>query len=162
MRLTWMYHVVHNTCTMYGRDIKTRYIGSTSILRFEKDWHSIRHDRMQLFFKVHFQPITFKKLKDWKLEKFCMKDHTCLFGHHQRSHWNTITIGPEGMINWVLQLNNSQLGNSFNSLLEKHFVLSFPSQSKPKSNLWSNGEIWGHRTCFCGERKNVPFTRDRC
>ena len=37
------------------------------------------------------------------------------------------------MINWVLQLNNSQLENSFNSLLEKHHVskLSKPTQSKP-------------------------------
>ena len=48
-----------------------------------------------------------------------MKNHTHLPDHHQRSHGDMITIGLEGMINWVLQLNNSQLGNSFNSLLEK-------------------------------------------
>ena len=35
------------------------------------------------------------------------------------------------MINWVLQLNNSQLENSFSSLLEKHHVLSFPNQPNP-------------------------------
>ena len=35
------------------------------------------------------------------------------------------------MINWVLQLNNSQLENSFNSLVEKHHVLSFPNQHNP-------------------------------
>ena len=35
------------------------------------------------------------------------------------------------MINWVLQLNNSQLGNSFNSLLEKHHVSIFPNQPNP-------------------------------
>ena len=35
------------------------------------------------------------------------------------------------MINWVLQLNNSQLENSFNSLLEKHHVSSFPNQPNP-------------------------------
>ena len=29
---------------------------------------------MQLFFKGHFQLIAFQKLKDCKLEKFCMKD----------------------------------------------------------------------------------------
>ena len=40
------------------------------------------------------------KLKDWKLEKCCLKDDICLLDHHQRSHWNTITIGPEGMVNW--------------------------------------------------------------
>ena len=62
-RLTWMYHVVHNTCTMHGRDIKTRYIGSTSILRLGNDWNSIRHDRMQSFFKKHFQLIVFQKLR---------------------------------------------------------------------------------------------------
>ena len=38
------------------------------------------------------------------------------------------------MINWVLQLNNSQWENSFNSLLEKfnRVKLSKPTQSKPK------------------------------
>ena len=35
------------------------------------------------------------------------------------------------MINWVLQLNNSQLENSFNSLLEKHHVLNSPNQPNP-------------------------------
>ena len=35
------------------------------------------------------------------------------------------------MINWVPQLNNSQLENSFNSLLEKHHVLIFPNQPNP-------------------------------
>ena len=71
-------------------------------------------------------------MKDWKLEKFCRKDHTCLLDH-QRSHWDTITIGPEGMINWVLQLNNSQSGDSFNSLFGEapRVKLSKPTQSKP-------------------------------
>ena len=35
------------------------------------------------------------------------------------------------MINRVLQLNNNQLESSFNSLLEKHFVLNFPNQPNP-------------------------------
>ena len=34
-------------------------------------------------------------------------------------------------MNWVLQLNISQLENSFNSLLEKHLVLNLPSQPNP-------------------------------
>ena len=38
------------------------------------------------------------------------------------------------MINRVLQLNNSQLGNSFNSLLEKHHVLNSPNQPNPNPN----------------------------
>ena len=34
-------------------------------------------------------------------------------------------------MNWVLQLNNSQLENSFNSLLEKHHVSSSPNPPNP-------------------------------
>ena len=60
-----------------------------------------------------------------------MKDDICLLDHHQRPHLNTITIGLKGMINRVLQLNNSQLESSFNSLLEKHLVLNFPNQPNP-------------------------------
>ena len=48
-----------------------------------------------------------------------MRNHTCLFDHRQRSHYDTITIGPEGKINWVLQMNNSQSVNTFDSLVEK-------------------------------------------
>ena len=61
MILTWMYHVMHNSCTMHGRDIKTRYIGLTSILLLRKDCISIRLDRTQLFFRKHFQLIVFQK-----------------------------------------------------------------------------------------------------
>ena len=74
--LTWMYHVLHNTCTMHERDIKTQYIGSTSILLLRKDWSSIRLDRMQSFFKKHFQLIVFRKLLQWKLEKSYTRKHT--------------------------------------------------------------------------------------
>ena len=65
---------------------------------------------MQLSFKEHFQPIVFQELKDWKMERSCMKDDICLLDHHQRSHWNTITIGPKGMVNWVLQLKQQPVG----------------------------------------------------
>ena len=53
--LTSLYHFVHNICTVLGRNIKTLYFRLILILRFEKDWHSIKHDRMQLSFKEHFQ-----------------------------------------------------------------------------------------------------------
>ena len=36
-RLTSMNHVEHNTCTVLGRNIKTRYFGLILILRFKKD-----------------------------------------------------------------------------------------------------------------------------
>ena len=65
----WVYSVVHNTCTKHGRDLKTEKIGSTSIFRLRKDWHSVRFDRMLSSFKKHFQLIVFRKLLGWKLEK---------------------------------------------------------------------------------------------
>ena len=89
---------------------------------------------MQLSFKEHFQPIVFQKLWDWRLDKSCMKNHTYLLDHHQRSHYDSITIGPKGMMNWALQLNNSQSVNLFNSLVEKFNKQrspNFPNQ-KPK------------------------------
>ena len=48
-----------------------------------------------------------------------MRKHTCLLDLRQRSRHDTITIGPEGMINWALQLNNSQSVKLFDSLVEK-------------------------------------------
>ena len=59
-----LYHVERDTCTVHGRGIKTRYSGLILILRSERDEHSFKHDRMQLFFKEHFQLIAFQKLKD--------------------------------------------------------------------------------------------------
>ena len=62
--LTSLYHVERGTCTADGRSIKTRYSGLILILRSKRDKHSIKHDRMQLFFKEHFQVIAFQKLRD--------------------------------------------------------------------------------------------------
>ena len=48
------------------------------------------------------------------------------------------------MINLVLQLNNSQLESSFNSLLEKHLVLNLPSQPNPNpiQSVIERGNPW--------------------
>ena len=48
-----------------------------------------------------------------------MRKHTCLLDLRQRSHYDTITIGPEGKFNWAPQLIDSQSVNSFSSLEEK-------------------------------------------
>ena len=88
---------------------------------------------MQLFFKEHFWFIVFQKLKDWKLEKCCMKDDICLLDHHQRSHWEHDHNWSEG---------NDQLGSTVEhqpvgKLVQQSFgeaprdESSKPSQSKP-------------------------------
>ena len=75
---------------------------------------------MQSFFKEHFQFIAFQKLWDWRLEKFCMRNHSCLLDNHQRPtslrHDHDWTRGNDELRS--TQLNNSQSGNSFNSLLK--------------------------------------------
>ena len=107
-RLTSMNHVVHNTCLSHGRNTKTRVFGSILILRFKKDWHSIRLDRMQSSFKKHFQLVVFRKLLGWELEKSYTKKYTCHLGLHHRSPWNM-----SGKENWVQNtLNNQKLGSN--------------------------------------------------
>ena len=59
-----------------------------------------------------------------------MRNHTCLLDHHQRSHYDTITIGPQGMMNWALQLNNSQSVKLFDSLVEKFNAQRSPNEPK--------------------------------
>ena len=113
-RLTWMYHVVHNTCTMHGRNIKTRYIGSTSILRSRKDRNSIRFDRMQTSFKKHFQLIVFQKLLDWRLEKSYTIKFTCHLDFRQKSNWST-----NGKKNWDRKLLDNKKENLMDNKKEK-------------------------------------------
>ena len=48
-----------------------------------------------------------------------MRKHTFDLDLHQRSHYDTITIGPEGKFNWVLQLINTQKVKLFDSHEEK-------------------------------------------
>ena len=116
---------------------------------------------MQLFFKEHFQPIVFQKLKDWKFEKCCMKDDICLLDDHQKSHWNAITICLKGMINRVLQFNNSQLESSFNSLLEKHLVLNLPNQPNPNPNqsVIERGNLWTQNVFLWRKEKRPVHKR---
>ena len=125
-RLTSLYHVVHNTCTMHGRDIKTRHIGSTSILQFRKDCSSIRLDRTQSSFKKHFQLIVFQKLLDWKLEKSYTTKYTCHLDLRQRSHWNT-----NGKENWVSEVARQPEGE-----VARQAKFFQPTQPTPNPNSW--------------------------
>ena len=115
---------------------------------------------MQLSFKEHFQLFVFQKLWDWRLEKFCMKNHTYLLDH-QRSHWDTITIGPEGIMNWVLQLNNSQSVNSFNSLVEKFNMQNSPNQpnQNPNQSVIDRGNLRTQKICLLLKVKRPVPTR---
>ena len=61
------------------------------------------------------------------------------------------------MINRVLQLNNSQLESSFNSLLEKHLVLNLPNQPNPNpiQSVIERGNPW-IRNVFLWRKEKRP------
>ena len=90
-----------------------------------------------------------------------MKNHSYLFDHHQRSHYDTITIGPEGMMNWVPQLNNSQSVNSFNSLVEKFNMQSSPNQpnQNPNQSVIDRGNLRTQKICLLLKVKRPVLTR---
>ena len=110
------------------------------------------------------------------------ENHTYLLDHHQRSHYDTITIGPqgmmnwvlqlkshydtitigpEGMMNWVLQLNNSQSVNSFNSLVEKFNTKRSPNQPNQNSSqsVIDRGNLSTQMTCLLFKVKRPVPTR---
>ena len=62
------------------------------------------------------------------------------------------------MINRGLQLNNSQLESSFNSLLEKHLVLNLPNQPNPNpiQSVIERGNPW-IRNVFFVEKEKRPI-----
>ena len=71
-----------------------------------------------------------------------------------------ITIGLEGMKNWVLQLNNSQSVNSLNCLLEKFIALNSPNQPNPNPNqsVIDRGNLRTRKTCLLLQVKRpVPM-----
>ena len=76
-----------------------------------------------------------------------MRNHTCLLDHHQRSHYDTITIGPEGKFNWVLQLINSQKVRLFDSLEEKFHTQRSPNQSQNQSVI-DQGNLIARKMCL--------------
>ena len=100
---TWMFRVVHNNCIKNGKDIKTQYIGNTSILLLRKCWNSIKLDRMPSSWKKNFQLIVLRKLSGWKLEK----------SYTKRIHVNTASNKDlletrNGKVNWVQNMLNDQ------------------------------------------------------
>ena len=88
-----------------------------------------------------------------------MRNHTCLFDNYQRSHYVTITIGPEGKFHWVLQLINSQKVKLFDGLVEKFNMNRSPKQpnQNPNQSVIDQGNLRTQNVFFVDNRKNVPF-----
>ena len=106
---TWINRVMQNTCIQHGRDIRTQYIGSTSILLWGKGWHSIRLDRTLPFFTKHAPVCCIPKVV--RMENGEVESFYCHLGLHQRSFWNTNWCNS-----WVQLLLNDQRDQFFNNL----------------------------------------------
>ena len=111
---------------------------------------SVKLCRMQLSFKEHFQPIVFRKLWDWWLEKSCMKEHTCplrpptkdlitTWSRLDQRQWH---VGP--------QLNNSQSAKLFDSLVEKFNMYNSPNQpnQNPNQSVIDRGYLRTQKMCL--------------
>ena len=118
---------------------------------------------MQLSFKEHFQLILFQKLWDWRLEKFCIKNHAYLLDHHQRSHYDTITIGPEGNDELGSTVEQQPVGKLVQQSCGEvqHATFSQPTQPKPKPICDRSGKPENTEDVFVVKGWNVPFPRDR-
>ena len=92
-----------------------------------------------------------------------MKNHTYSSTTTKDLIETTITIGSEGMMNWVLQLNNSPSVNSFNSLLEKFNMQNSPTQpnQNPNQSLIDRGNLIAQKMCLLLKVKRpVPHEID--
>ena len=90
-----------------------------------------------------------------------MRNHTCLLDHHQRSHYDTITIGPVGKFNWALQLINSQKVKLFDSLEEEFNTKRSPNQPNQSQNqsVIDQGNLRTQKMCLLLKVKRPVRTR---
>ena len=151
--LTSLYHVVCDTYTVHARDIKTRYSGwhwscdqrRINILSNTIECnYSSRHTSSPLHFK------------SWKIENWRIVAWKTIFVSS-----TTPKISLKHDHNWTK--GNDQLG--FTASWKVRSTVFWRSNSRwifqtnpiqTQSNLRSNGETCGHRTCFCGEKKKRP------
>ena len=107
-----------NTCTVHGRNIKTRYFWLILILRLKRDHHSIKRGRMQLSFKelpaYCISKVVRLKTGEVLYEKSYMSPRPPPKISLRHDHdWT------RGKFHWVLQLINSQKVKLFDSHEEK-------------------------------------------
>ena len=89
IRSAWMHTVMHNTCIKHGRNIRTRKIGSTSILLRRKDWSSIKRDQTPSSFKIHSQSIISEAIR-METGEVIDKKYMNHLDRLQRFPWNMI------------------------------------------------------------------------
>ena len=128
--LTSLYHVEHDTCTVNGRNIKTRYSGSILILE-SKTFYQTRSNAILL--QGTLPAYGFPKVER-------LKTGEMLYERRYLSPRPPPKISLKHDHNWTE--GNDQLGSTVatasretrSTVLEKHHVLSFPNQPNPNPN----------------------------
>ena len=143
-RSTWMCHVMHNTCIMHGRVIKTQYIGSTSILLFRKDFSSIRLSNAIILHETLpaccIPKVVRMKTGDVFYEKVYMSPR------------------PPPKISWKIIGFGSCSTTRRRSCSTSKILPTNPTN--PETNLWSIGESWAQPTPnLIRERSGRPDNR---
>ena len=139
MILTWKYHIMHNTCTMHGSEIKTQYVGSTSTYYWERIAVLPNLVERKYFSRNNFQLILFQKLLKWNLEKSYTKKYTCHFDIAK-----DLIRTRLGKVNWVRELLDRLKGISTTPRRKSYSTSKkFPTTpTNSKSNSWMIGTTW--------------------
>ena len=79
--LTSLYHVSRDTCTKHGRDSRRGILGR--YWSWNQGRISVLSNKIECNYSSRntSSPLYFRNLKDWKLERSCMKGDICLFDH---------------------------------------------------------------------------------
>ena len=133
--LTSLYHVSRDTCTVHGRGIKTRVFCIDIDLAIKEGLVFYQTRSNAIILQGTLPAYCIVKVERLRTGEKLYERRYLSLRPPPKISLNTITVGLKEMINRVLELNFSQLENSFNSHLEKQFNLVLPSQPNPLNPL---------------------------
>ena len=157
--LTSVCHVERDTCRVHGRNIKTQYFGLILILRLNRI--NILSDSIECNYSSRNTSslFVFQKLWDWRLEKSCMRNHTCLLPKISLRYDHDWTRRKDELGSTVEQQPVGKLvQQSFGEV--QHATFSQLTPTRNQTNLWSIRETWGHASVFVVESE-TSFPWDR-
>ena len=148
---SWVYHVVHNTCTMHGRNIKTQFLGqheSCNQIRI-----NILSDSIECYHLSRDTP-------SWLYSECCQDEN--LRNLIRRNVHVTSTSAKDLM---ETRMEESIGFRTCSKCRNWATIQKFPIEpTNSKSKSWENGVTlcWRWHENRTRWKKNVPFSGDRC
>ena len=142
--LTSLYHVERDTCTVHGRNIKTRYFGFDIDLAIKEGLTFYQTRSNAIILQGTFPACCIPKVVRLKIGEV-LYENSCVSPRPPPKislrHDHDWTRGNDELGSTVEQQPVGKLvQQSFGEV--QRVKLSKPTQSKPKTNLWSIGETW--------------------